>query len=147
MKRIVTLVFVMASSVEGWAMGRPVQQIECPAVLPISAIQSVAPPEGWKARPTAPFLLSSAGFNGGPPEMIADLVPYSVVEKRARQTVETWKFDPDSFPDGLWLACGYGGVGGEITLSKQIDRTFSICVVKSSPGKKAGSRQLVITCR
>ncbi|MBV6323931.1 STY0301 family protein [Duganella violaceipulchra] len=147
MKRTVAIAFGMAFAFDGWAVERPVQQIECPAALPVSAIQSVAPPEGWKARPTAPFLLSSAGFNGGPPEMIADLVPYSVVEKRAQQMVETWKFDPDSFPDGLWLACGYGGAGGEITLSRQIDSTFSVCVVKSSPGKKAGSRQVVISCR
>ena len=121
--------------------------LECPAELPMSAIRAIQPPSGWSASPRSAFLLNSAGFTDGPPERLADLIPYSVVKKGPQQIIETWRFDEDSLPDGLWLVCSYGGIAGELMLSKQIDNMVSACTVTYTAGKKKGSRNLAISCK
>ncbi|WP_371874503.1 STY0301 family protein [Duganella rivi] len=130
------------------AYGFPVEptRIACPTVVPAAAIQVTQSPAGWVARPSWDFRLSSAGFNNGPPEKLADLKPDTVVDK-GKRSVETWQFDKDEFADGLWLVCGYGGAAGEITLAKRMQAGYSSCSVSYGPSPKAGSRTIEIACR
>lgn len=121
-------------------------RLDCPEVIPAAAIQVTQSPAGWAARPSWDFRLSSAGFNSGPPEKHADLKPTSIAEK-GKRSVETWQFDESEFADGLWLACGYGGAAGEITLARKLPSGYRSCTVSYRPSPKAGAQLIDITCR
>ncbi|MHA4868206.1 STY0301 family protein [Duganella sp. PWIR1] len=120
--------------------------LTCPDVIPAATVKVELVLDKWAPSVLSDFRLSSAGFNNGPPEKHADLKPYSVTEKRHR-SVAIWRFDGDEFADGLWLACSYGGVAGEITLARKLPSGYRSCSVSYSPSRKAGAQVIEITCR
>lgn len=122
-------------------------KLECPPELPATSLTMHQAPKGWTAYSPAALPLRSAGFMNGPPALLADLKPDSVIEG-PRQSVETWKFDAGFYPQGLWIVCGYGR-GDEMTLSRKIEHRPSTCSIKyrkGSPAGKAGTGDIAIEC-
>lgn len=129
-----------------YGIAAEVSRLTCPDVVPAVTIKVENPQEQWTPGVLSDFQLSSAGFNGGPPEKRAELKPYSITEKR-RRSVSTWLFDEGEFADGLWLACSYGGAAGEIILARKLPDGYRSCSVSYSPSPKAGAQVIDITCR
>lgn len=97
----------------------------CPPEMPASPVQWTRIPDGWTPFTASALLRSGAGFASGPPGPKADLIPYSV-DQRKHKSVAAWKFAPHAFPDRLRPVCCYGR-GGEAARSRKSDRRLAPC--------------------
>ncbi|WP_296001776.1 STY0301 family protein [Rugamonas sp.] len=129
------------------AAAEPASPLSCPSAIAPAGLQPLVAAGDWRAFIPSRLPLTSAGFMAGPPELTADLKPYSVLE-HAAHTVETWKFDENEFSDhdGLWLVCLYGATGA-ITLSKKIDSHFHECSVTYMKSKASVTSSIQIHCQ
>lgn len=116
----------------------------CPGSVPASSISLNAVPAGWTPYIDSPLYLSAAAPIDGAPQRRGQLVP-SAERKKKGQTRLSYRLE-GRYPDGKWLQCSYG-VHGEVTLSKRIDDSVSLCEFTYRKGSKAGQNEIDIDCR
>lgn len=78
------------------------------------------------------------------PQRRGQLVP-SGERKKKGQTTLSYRLE-GRYPDGKWLQCSYG-VHGEVTLSRRMDDSVSVCEFTYRKGSKAGQNEIDIDCR
>lgn len=118
--------------------------LACPAGVPATSISLAAVPSGWTPYIDGPLYLSAAAPIDGAPERRGQLVP-SGERKRKGKTTLSYRLD-GRYPDGKWLQCSYG-VHGEVTLSRRLDDSVSVCEFTYRKGSKAGQNEIDIDCR
>ncbi|MEX0143834.1 hypothetical protein MRBLMS1_004741 [Massilia sp. LMS1-1-1.1] len=123
------------------AMAAP---LACPASVPATSISLTAVPSGWTPYIDGPLYLNAASPIDGAPERRGQLVP-SAERKRKGQTTLSYRLE-GRYPDGKWLQCSYG-VHGEVTLSRRMDDSVSVCELTYRKGSKAGQNEIDIDCR
>lgn len=116
----------------------------CPASVPATSISLTAVPSGWTTYIDSPLYLSAASPIDGAPERRGQLVP-SEERKKKGQTTLSYRLE-GRYPDGKWLQCSYG-VHGEVTLSRRMDDSVSVCELTYRKGSKAGQHEIDIDCR
>ena len=118
--------------------------LACPASVPATSISLTAIPSGWTPYIDGPLYLSAAAPIDGAPERRGQLVP-SAERKKKGQTTLSYRLE-GRYPDGKWLQCSYG-VHGEVTLSRRMDDSVSVCELTYRNGSKAGQNEIDIDCR
>lgn len=116
----------------------------CPESVPETSISLNTVPAGWTPYVDSPLYLSAAAPIDGAPERRGQLVP-SGERKKKGQTTLSYRLE-GRYPDGKWLQCSYG-VHGEVTLSKRMDDSVSLCEFTYRKGSKAGQNEIDIDCR
>ena len=116
----------------------------CPVSVPATSISLNAVPTGWTPYIDSPLYLSAAAPIDGAPERRGQLAP-SGERKRKGQTTLSYRLE-GRYPDGKWLQCSYG-VHGEVTLSRRMDDSVSVCEFTYRKGSKAGQNEIDIDCR
>ena len=116
----------------------------CPDSVPAASISLTGVPAGWTPYIDSPLYLSAAAPIDGAPERRGQLVP-SGERKKKGQTTLSYRLE-GRYPDGKWLQCSYG-VHGEVTLSKRMDDSVSVCEFTYRKGSKAGQNEIEIDCR
>lgn len=118
--------------------------VQCPALIPASAIQLSDTPAGWLPYVASPLYLHAAAPMSGPPEMKGDLAEF----KKSRSQKEwsyTYAMD-GPFPSGKWLQCTYGE-GNQLTLSRRLPDETQECSFTYRKGAKAGQHDITILCK
>ena len=118
--------------------------LACPASVPATSISLTAVPSGWTPYIDGPLYLNAASPIDGAPERRGQLVP-SAERKRKGQATLSYRLE-GRYPDGKWLQCSYG-VHGEVTLSRRMDDSVSLCEFTYRKGSKAGQNEIDIDCR
>lgn len=116
----------------------------CPESVPAASISLTGVPAGWTPYIGSPLYLSAAAPIDGAPERRGQLVP-SGERKKKGQTTLSYRLE-GRYPDGKWLQCSYG-VHGEVTLSRRMDDSVSLCEFTYRKGSKAGQNEIDIDCR
>lgn len=116
----------------------------CPKSVPAASISLNAVPAGWMPYIDSPLYLSAAAPIDGAPERRGQLVPRGERKKKGHTTL-SYRLE-GRYPDGKWLQCSYG-VHGEVTLSKRMDDSVSLCEFTYRKGRKAGQNEIDIDCR
>ena len=116
----------------------------CPASVPAASISLNAVPAGWTPYIDSPLYLSAAAPIDGAPERRGQLVP-SGERKKKGQTTLSYRLE-GRYPEGKWLQCSYG-MHGEVTLSRRMDDSVSLCEFTYRQGSKAGQNEIDIDCR
>ncbi|NVI85617.1 STY0301 family protein [Janthinobacterium sp. BJB401] len=116
----------------------------CPKSVPAVSISLNSVPTGWIPFIDSPLYLSAAAPIDGAPERRGQLVP-SGERKKKGQTTLSYRLE-GRYPEGKWLQCSYG-VHGEVTLSKRMDDSVSLCQFTYRKGSKAGQNEIDIDCR
>ena len=116
----------------------------CPGSVPASSISLNAVPAGWTPYIDSPLYLSAAAPIDGAPERRGQLVPSGERKKKGHTTL-SYRLE-GRYPDGKWLQCSYGA-HGEVTLSKRIDDSVSLCEFTYRKGGKAEQNEIDIDCR
>ena len=118
--------------------------LECPASIQEKSIRVTDTPAGWSAFAGSPLYLHGAAPMNGPPEKLGELSDY--VQRRGKnEWTYTYQLD-GKFPDGKWLACTYGE-SDQITLSRKLDDSLTVCTFKYRKGKYVGQHDIAISCR
>lgn len=139
------LVISAACCIFPWfAQGAVVASLACPTSVPATSISLTAVPPGWTPYIDSPLYLSAAAPIDGAPERRGQLVP-SAERKKKGQTTLSYRLE-GRYPDGKWLQCSYG-VHGEVTLSRRMDDSVSVCELTYRKGSKAGQNAIDIDCR
>ena len=133
----------------GWicpslALAATPAELSCPDSIPAASINLQALPPGWMPHIDGPLYLSSAAPIDGEPERKGQLVPGGT-RKQKGLTVLSYRLEGD-YPHGKWLQCRYGAYG-EISLSKRLPDSISLCEIGHSKGQKAGQQNIQIVCR
>jgi hypothetical protein len=118
--------------------------LACPTSVPAASISLTGVPAGWTSYIGSPLYLSAAAPIDGAPERRGQLVP-SGERKKKGQTTLSYRLE-GRYPDGKWLQCSYG-VHGEVTLSRRMDDSVSVCEFTYRKGSKAGQNEIDIDCR
>ena len=118
--------------------------LACPASVPATSISLTAVPSGWTPYIDGPLYLNAASPIDGAPERRGQLVP-SGERKKKGQTTFSYRLE-GRYPDGKWLQCSYGA-HGEVTLSRRMDDSVSVCELTYRKGSKAGQNEIDIDCR
>ncbi|MGX9776538.1 STY0301 family protein [Janthinobacterium aestuarii] len=118
--------------------------LACPASVPATSISLTAVPSGWTPYIDGVLYLSAAAPIDGAPERRGQLVP-SGERKKKGQTTFSYRLE-GRYPDGKWLQCSYGA-HGEVTLSRRMDDSVSVCELTYRKGSKAGQNEIDIDCR
>lgn len=118
--------------------------LACPESVPAISITLNAVPAGWTPYVDSPLYLSAAAPIDGAPERRGQLVPGGERTKKGH-TILSYRLE-GSYPDGKWLQCSYGA-HGEVTLSKRMDDSVSLCEFTYRKGSKAGQNEIDIDCR
>ena len=116
----------------------------CPDSVPAASISLNAVPDGWTPYIDSPLYLSAAAPIDGAPERRGQLVPSGERKKKGHTTLR-YRLE-GRYPDGKWLQCSYGA-HGEVTLSKRIDDSVSLCEFTYRKGGKAEQNEIDIDCR
>ena len=116
----------------------------CPESVPAASISLNAVPAGWTPYIDSPLYLSAAAPIDGAPQRRGQLVP-SGERKKKGQTTLSYRLE-GRYPDGKWLQCSYG-VHGEVTLSRRMDDSISLCEFTYRKCSKAGQNEIDIDCR
>ncbi|WP_150130816.1 STY0301 family protein [Janthinobacterium sp. LM6] len=116
----------------------------CPESVPEASISLNAVPAGWTPYIGSPLYLSAAAPIDGVPERRGQLVPGGERKKKGH-TILSYRLE-GPYPDGKWLQCSYGA-HGEVTLSKRMDDSVSLCEFTYRKGRKAGQNDIDIDCR
>lgn len=118
--------------------------LECPQSIPEQSVRLVDAPKGWNTFVRAPLYLNSAAPMAGPPEHLGELADYE--QKKVRGGWKnTYQLD-GKFPEGKWLACGYGE-SNQVVLSMRLDDNVQSCVITYSKGSHLGEIKVAVTCR
>lgn len=118
--------------------------LQCPALIPASAIQLSDTPADWLPYVASPLYLHAAAPMSGPPEMKGDLADF----KESRSKKE-WSYTyalEGTFPQGKWLQCTYGE-RNQVTLSRRLPDDTQQCKFTYRKGAKAGQHDITILCR
>ena len=115
----------------------------CPDSVPEASISLNAVPAGWTPYIGGPLYLSAAAPIDGAPAHRGQLVPSGERRKKG-QTTLSYRLE-GRYPDGKWLQCSYG-VHGEVTLSRRMDDSISLCEFTYRKGRKAGQNEIDIDC-
>lgn len=118
--------------------------LACPASVPATSIKIDAVPAGWTPYVGSPLYLSAAAPIDGAPERRGQLVPSGERTKKGH-TIFSYRLE-GRYPDGKWLQCSYGA-HGEVTLSRRMDDSVSVCEFTYRKGSKAGQSDIDIDCR
>lgn len=118
--------------------------LACPASVPATSISLTDVPSGWTPYIDGPLYLSAAAPIDGAPERRGQLVP-SGERKKKGQMALSYHLE-GRYPDGKWLQCSYG-VHGEVTLSRRLDDSVSVCEFTYRKGSKAWQNEIDIDCR
>jgi hypothetical protein len=129
------LVFMQAAVAASYA---------CPESVPAASISLNAVPAGWTPYIDSPLYLSAAAPTDGAPQRRGQLVPSGERKKKGHTTL-SYRLE-GRYPDGKWLQCSYG-VHGEVTLSRRMDDSVSLCEFTYRKGSKAGQNEIDIDCR
>lgn len=116
----------------------------CPESVPATSISFNAVPAGWTPYIDSPLYLSAAAPIDGVPERRGQLVPSGERKKKGHTTL-SYRLE-GRYPEGKWLQCSYG-VHGEVTLSRRMDDSVSLCEFTYRKGGKAGQNEIDIDCR
>ncbi|WP_158301298.1 MULTISPECIES: STY0301 family protein [Janthinobacterium] len=116
----------------------------CPESVPATSISLTGVPAGWTPYIDSPLYLSAAAPIDGAPERRGQLVP-SGERKKKGHTALSYRLE-GRYPDGKWLQCSYGA-HGEVTLSRRMDDSVSLCEFTYRKGGKAGQNEIDIDCR
>ncbi|MDO8074201.1 hypothetical protein O3299_21920 [Janthinobacterium sp. SUN176] len=116
----------------------------CPQSVPATSISLNAVPAGWTPYIGSSLYLSAAAPIDGAPERRGQLVPGGERTKKGR-TILSYRLE-GPYPDGKWLQCSYGA-HGEVTLSRRMDDSVSLCEFTYRKGSKAGQNEIDIDCR
>ena len=116
----------------------------CPKSVPAVSISLNSVPTGWIPFIDSPLYLSAAAPIDGAPQRRGQLVPSGERKKKGEMTL-IYRLE-GRYPDGKWLQCSYG-VHGEVTLSKRMDDSVSLCEFTYRKGSKAGQNEIDIDCR
>ena len=127
-----------------FTQGAMAASLACPASVPATSISLTALPSGWTPYIDSPLYLNAASPIDGAPERRGQLVP-SAERKEKGQTTLSYRLE-GRYPDGKWLQCSYG-VHGEVTLSRRMDDSVSVCELTYRKGSKAGQNAIDIDCR
>ncbi|WP_035825247.1 STY0301 family protein [Janthinobacterium sp. RA13] len=127
-----------------FAQGTMATSLACPESVPATSISLNAVPAGWTPYIDSPLYLSAAAPIDGAPERRGQLVP-SGERKKKGHTALSYRLQ-GRYPDGKWLQCSYGA-HGEITLSRRMDDSVSLCEFTYRKGSKAGQNEIDIDCR
>ena len=127
-----------------FAQGAMATSLACPESVPATSISLNAVPAGWTPYIDSPLYLSAAAPIDGAPERRGQLVP-SGERKKKGHTALSYRLE-GRYPDGKWLQCSYGA-HGEITLSRRMDDSVSLCEFTYMKGSKAGQNEIDIDCR
>ncbi|MGK5006970.1 STY0301 family protein [Janthinobacterium sp. LB2P70] len=127
-----------------FAQGTATASLACPASVPATSISLNAVPPGWTSYIDSPLYLSAAAPIDGAPERRGQLVPSGERKKKGHATL-SYRLE-GRYPDGKWLQCSYG-VHGEVTLSRRLDDSVSLCEFTYRKGSKAGQNEIAIDCR
>ena len=126
------------------AQGAVAAPLACPTSVPATSISLIAVLSGWTPYIDGPLYLNAAAPIDGAPERRGQLVP-SAERKKKGQTTLSYRLE-GRYPDGKWLQCSYG-VHGEVTLSRRMDDSVSVCELTYRKGSKAGQNEIDIDCR
>ena len=118
--------------------------LACPESVPATSISLIVVPSGWTPYIDSPLYLNAAAPIDGAPQRRGQLVP-SGERKKKGQTTLSYRLE-GRYPDGKWLQCSYG-VQGEVTLSRRMDDSVSLCEFTYRQGSKAGQNEIDIDCR
>lgn len=118
--------------------------LTCPESVPATSITLNPVPTGWTPYIDGPLYLSAAAPIDGAPERRGQLVPSGERMKKG-QTILSYRLE-GRYPEGKWLQCSYGA-HGEVTLSKRMDDSVSLCEFIYRKGSKAGQNEIDIDCR
>ena len=134
-----TLIFLMPAI----AQAAPIR-FECPQFIPEASVRLVSPKPGWKPFVSAPLYLNSAAPADGPPERLGIL---RGEEQKSANASWTHKYSlAGAFPEGKWLRCDYGALGG-LSLSNRLPDDISECTVKGKKGEHAGESIIEVWCK
>jgi hypothetical protein len=117
---------------------------ECPASIQEKSIRLIDTPAGWSAFVGSPLYLHGAAPMSGPPEKLGELSDY-VQQRGKSEWTYTYRLD-GQFTDGKWLACTYGE-SDQITLSRKLDDSITVCSFKYRKGKYVGQHDIAISCK
>ena len=113
----------------------------CPESVPATSIKLDAVPAGWTPYIDSPLYLSAAAPIDGAPERRGQLVPSGERKKKGHTTL-SYRLE-GRYPEGKWLQCRYGAYG-EVTLSRRMDDSVSLCQFTYRKGSKAGQNEIDI---
>ena len=116
----------------------------CPDSVPAESISLTGVPADWTPYIGGPLYLSAAAPIDGAAQRRGQLVPSGERTKQGRTTL-SYRLE-GRYPDGKWLQCSYG-VHGEVTLSRRMDDSVSLCQFTYKKGRKAGQNEIDIDCR
>ena len=116
----------------------------CPDSVPAASISLNAVPAGWTPYIDSPLYLSATAPIDGAPQRRGQLVPSGERKEKGKTTL-SYRLE-GRYPDGKWLQCSYG-VQGEVTLSRRMDDSVSLCEFTYRKGRKAGQNDIDIDCR
>lgn len=117
--------------------------LECPQSIPEQSVRLVDAPKGWSTFVRAPLYLNSAAPMNGPPENLGELADFEQRKVRGGWK-NTYQLD-GKFPDGKWLACGYGE-SNQVVLSRRLDEVIKQCSITHRQGRHVGEALISISC-
>ncbi|MYM33854.1 hypothetical protein GTP38_05805 [Duganella sp. FT94W] len=118
--------------------------LQCPALIPASAIQLSDTEADWLPHVASPLYLHAAAPMSGPPEMKGDLADF-----KASRSKKEWSYTyalEGTFPNGKWLQCTYGE-RNQVTLSRRLPDDTQECKFTYRKGAKAGQHDITTLCR
>lgn len=118
--------------------------LECPQSIPEQSVRLMNAPPGWNTFVRAPLYLNSAAPMDGPPEHLGELADYEQ-QKMKGGWKNTYQLD-GKFPEGKWLACGYGE-SNQVILSRRLDDNIQSCVITYRKGPHVGESTVDVMCR
>lgn len=119
-------------------------RFECPQSIPQSSVHLVAPKPSWKPFVSAPLYLNSAAPADGPPERLGIL---RGEDQKSTKSAWTYKYSlAGPFPEGKWLRCDYGTLGG-FSLASRLPDEVQECTVKGRKGEHAGENIIEVWCQ
>lgn len=126
-----------------WLVALPAaaETVSCPPVLPREAI-TIHAPVGWKGYSSSIIRLTGYGMMAGPPESLADLVPWGSRKLKGGAT-STWKFGAG---DEKWLYCTYDG-SAAIQISKRLSDAATHCELSHKRDEHGSMSEMVAVCR
>jgi hypothetical protein len=120
------------------------KRYECPQMIPESSVNLVSPAPRWKPFVSSPLYLNSAAPADGPPERLGVL---RGEEQKASKDGWIHKYSlTGPYPEGKWLRCDYGPLGG-ISLSSRLPDEIQECTVKGKKGEHAGENIIEVWCK
>lgn len=133
----------LAAAVPAFQASAARQRIECPALLPATAVKIVDAPPGWTPFTPSLVRLHAAGALAGPPESMA-ILKGEMYQKGKDKEINV--FDLDERPSEKWMQCSYGS-GNEVTLSRRLPDDTASCTVTYTKTKPYGEVVIDIFCR